>query len=320
MKPLLYYFTRLKDIYASHYFPVFKQKPYPEDFYKETELANKLILDLLHSERPCLISRFGSNELYATISYIKGHHPFWMLRKIFPFWVSPQVDYHMKNNAGFFNSNHKEYSKFSDLMVKCTKEIDILGSWQENEYIMNKYLSCNSIHLDALVPFFVREPWTKYLEGKKVLVVHPFRNTILNQYEQREHLFSNNNILPKFSKLTVIKAIQTSRGEVANNFNTWFDALHAMEAEIDKADYDIALIGCGAYGMPLAAHCKEMGKQAIHLGGALQLLFGIKGKRWETEGYYKDKYSPLMQNPYWTHPSDSEKPQKPMIDRDNCYW
>ena len=65
MKPLLYYFTRLKDIYASHYFPVFKQKPYPEDFYKETELANKLILDLLHYERPCLISRFGSNELYA---------------------------------------------------------------------------------------------------------------------------------------------------------------------------------------------------------------------------------------------------------------
>ena len=57
MKPLLYYFTRLKDIYASHYFPVFKQKPYPKDFYKETELANKLILDILHSERLCLISR-----------------------------------------------------------------------------------------------------------------------------------------------------------------------------------------------------------------------------------------------------------------------
>lgn len=49
-----------------------------------------------------------------------------------------------------------------------------------------------------------------------------------------------------------------------------------MKDEIDKQDYDIALIGCGAYGFPLAAHIKRSGKKAIHLGGALQLLFGIK--------------------------------------------
>ena len=45
--------------------------------------------------------------------------------------------------------------------------------------------------------------------------------------------------------------------------------------------FDVAIIGCGAYGMPLAAMLKQAGKQAIHLGGATQLLFGIKGKRWE---------------------------------------
>lgn len=33
------------------------------------------------------------------------------------------------------------------------------------------------------------------------------------------------------------------------------------------------------YGFPLAAHVKHKGKQAIHLGGTLQLLFGIKGNR-----------------------------------------
>lgn len=49
-----------------------------------------------------------------------------------------------------------------------------------------------------------------------------------------------------------------------------------MKDEIDKRDYDIALIGCGAYGFPLAAHIKRSGKKAVHLGGALQLLFGIK--------------------------------------------
>lgn len=36
-----------------------------------------------------------------------------------------------------------------------------------------------------------------------------------------------------------------------------------MKSEIDKCDYDVCLIGCGAYGFPLAAHVKHKGKQAI---------------------------------------------------------
>ena len=54
-----------------------------------------------------------------------------------------------------------------------------------------------------------------------------------------------------------------------------------MKAQIDKEDFDICLIGAGAYGFPLAAYVKRKGKKAVHLGGALQLLFGIKGSRWE---------------------------------------
>lgn len=45
-----------------------------------------------------------------------------------------------------------------------------------------------------------------------------------------------------------------------------------------KINFDTAIIGCGAYGMPLAAQIKNAGRQAIHLGGAVQLLFGIKGE------------------------------------------
>lgn len=54
---------------------------------------------------------------------------------------------------------------------------------------------------------------------------------------------------------------------------------------MDAVDYDIVLLGCGAYGFPLAAYAKRRGKQAIHMGGSLQLLFGIKGKRWEDQNY-----------------------------------
>ena len=80
---------------------------------------------------------------------------------------------------------------------------------------------------------------------------------------------------------------------------------------MDKIDYDIALIGCGAYGFPLAAYAKKTGHQAVHIGGSLQLLFGIKGKRWEKSGCYTIhcNYEDLLKNPAWVRPSEYDSVQ-----------
>ena len=55
-------------------------------------------------------------------------------------------------------------------------------------------------------------------------------------------------------------------------------ALNYMFDEAMKKNFDVAIIGCGAYGFPLAAKLKQAGKIVIHLGGATQLLFGIIGR------------------------------------------
>ena len=99
-----------------------------------------------------------------------------------------------------------------------------------------------------------------------------------------------------------------------------------MKKEIDSKEYDICLIGCGAYGFPLAAHIKRKGKKAVHLGGALQLLFGIKGKRWENPNYGVKEwgipygsYSTLI-NQYWISPNQNEKPTNANQVENGCYW
>ena len=68
-----------------------------------------------------------------------------------------------------------------------------------------------------------------------------------------------------------------------------------MQKEIDKIDFDIAILGCGAYGYPLASYIKSIGKKAIHIGGATQLIFGIKGKRWEKASFINEKVFPSAQ-------------------------
>ena len=102
-----------------------------------------------------------------------------------------------------------------------------------------------------------------------------------------------------------------------------------MEQQIDKIDFDIALIGCGAYGMPLAAHVKRLGKQAVHLAGGLQLLFGIKGKRWTEEHVGNFEYRPgvilswdyrSLFNDHWCYPLAIDTPSNAEVVEGGCYW
>lgn len=95
---------------------------------------------------------------------------------------------------------------------------------------------------------------------------------------------------------------------------------------MDKSEYDVCILGCGAYGFPLAAYAKRQGKQAIHLGGVSQLLFGITGRRWlnpmhgvERWGLPKGFYVNLM-NEHWIRPDATTKPKDSDKVEGNCYW
>ena len=77
-----------------------------------------------------------------------------------------------------------------------------------------------------------------------MLVVHPFRDTILRQYEKRERIFPGTEILPEFASLTVIRAVQGLGGQ-NTGYASWFDALDAMQRQMDEAEYDVAITGRG---------------------------------------------------------------------------
>ena len=184
-------------------------------------------------------------------------------------------------------------------------------------------LKLQKVMLLALEPYWAIEPWTRALEGKKVLVIHPFASLIESQYaEKRELLFQDKRVLPSF-ELKTLQAVQSIGGE--SDFKDWFEALDWMNSCMDATDYDIALIGCGAYGFPLAAHAKRMGKQSVHLGGALQLLFGIRGKRWDDPSYgvpvfgVQNMYKRLF-NEAWVYPTENMQPKSADKVEGGCYW
>lgn len=268
--------------------------------------AEKMLKQAIIQGRPMMCARFGAIEIKAVL-YATLHYPFSLLLKQYTFA-------HLGNNAGFFPITRDNIVKFSRLMKGDFNYLDFLASWRPEE-IFFKNLLKNAIKIPLLTldPNKTKMAWSQALQGKKVLVIHPFAKTIKSQYEaNRSKLFGeySDYVLPEFASLQVIQAVQTIAGNRAG-FETWFDALEYMEQEIDKCDFDVALIGCGAYGFPLAAYCKKIGKQGIHIGGPLQLYFGIKGKRWDDFGFY---------NEYWVNPDESEKPKNLEKVEGGCYW
>lgn len=290
----------------------------------DPDKVSNSIYQLLTSDYPCMIARFGSTELNAITNYygvknFKGKYWKYIIGQIPQCWWNNLAISSLQNLSGFFPATQETVSRFSELMLEDMLLVDLLGSWRPQElYFKDQLNNCKKIELEIINPYWSKQPWSRALAGRKVLVIHPFAQTIEKQYKQhREKLFLNPEILPLF-ELRTIQAVQSLGG--SNQFSDWFAALAWMENEMDKTDYDICLIGCGAYGFPLAAHAKRKGKKAVHLGGSLQLLFGIRGTRWEDPNYNPTyNYSALM-NEYWVKPDKKEKPDIAEKVEGACYW
>jgi hypothetical protein len=290
------------------------------DIY-HSALASDLIYKELASNKPIMITRFGTIEL-STVVAATTPLSFANLIKlatgsaeIKDIGINSGQISALCSNSGFFPKDPDLIKRFVELTMHDLQFIDILASWCIQESRLKKELeSVSKIRFRDLEPYMHEIPWSRILEGKKVLVIHPFVDTIKKQYEKRKLLFENPLILPDFN-LKTIKAVQSIAGS-NTQFSTWFDALESMKKQINDEDFDIAIIGCGAYGMPLAAHVKRIGKKAVHLGGQTQLLFGVKGKRWET-GHDKIK---MLFNEHWVYPSDEEKPNNFKQVEGGAYW
>jgi hypothetical protein len=227
----------------------------------------------------------------------------------------------MSKNAGFFPPTDESLDAFAELFLNSVRQVDIMGIWliQYEDVICNTFCpDAALVDFDCLEPFRFANPWSSLLAGRKVLVIHPFAESIRRQYnEKRRVLFPTPDVLPDFELIT-LKAVQSIAGAPVE-FATWFDAYRHMCAEMAKIDFDICVIGAGAYGLPLAAFAKTLGKQAIHLGGVTQILFGIKGKRWEEDQTYANSTAKLF-NEHWVRPMESETPaNKDVVDK-GCYW
>ena len=276
----------------------------------EDSASNETIYQMVVASRPALIGRIGATELSCVRHFLeKRQGP---RKRDYP----ARVVSRMRIGAGFFPATSHFLDDFCREYLDAVSEIDVLGIWYNGfeDVLANRACPGASLALlRALEPYFHPEPWSCALAGKTVLVIHPFTDSIRENYERnRARLFDNSSVLPLFD-LRLMKAVQSIAGQ-PTEFATWFDALEHMREEMDTQRFDVCIVGAGAYGLSLAAHAKRTGKVAIHLGGATQMLFGIRGRRWDTDEASR------FYNPWWVRPTAAETPSNARLVEGGCYW
>lgn len=272
--------------------------------------GNNFISHYLKNNKPFAAGKIGITEL--NILYC-----FYQLKNNLS--LIPHLKHEVEDIAGLYPYTEQNVINFAEKLLSLLPNIDLIPVWnkvipQFEMYILDNFCK-NSYRttLEQLEPYFDNNPWTKYLENKKVLVFSPFADSIDKNFNNLEKIWSGkikNNFELKTYKYPFALKI-TNENIYCNSNEIYKHYLNILENET----FDVGIFGTGYTSLLFTLRCKQLGKAGIHLGGSTQILFGIKGRRWKEIDRFKNVF-----NDYWTEPLEHEKPLKLNTVEGGCYW
>ena len=290
---------------------LFSLGSYSKPVMDPDEASRVISQKIRDSQTGYALGRLGHTEMFCLIFVIFRKYSGRVLS------VPDIMSQKAKIQSGIYPANSEGVCKFVEVYVEETKLLDTLAIWGPP---LEKWFTrrvCPDADLvnahQVLNSFLLRDPWTFALKDKKVLIIHPFTESIKRQLDQRDKLFADPRVLPDFEAELLSPPV--THCNVEPDDEEWIDTLTKFCGQVSKIDFDVALVSAGSYGIPIACHIKKMNRPAVHLAGGLQLLFGIYGQRWASAEWLK----PFI-NEYWTRPLESEKLPGYKKHEGGSYW
>ncbi len=290
-----------------------------QEIDKGASLVARAIALALSREEGCLIGRNGTVELETVFTYLE--------KKSFPQHLTQTLE----RNAGVFPQRQESLVDWANEYIEANRVCDLLAlGWYaplraaETRFLGTVNPHVQTVPLRSLEPYYV-DPvlrWTNLLAGRHVAVVNSFTETMKRQLARRNDVWGANteSLLPSSAQFSFFQtgyAPNLALGTAGWNppVSSWKEAIDRLETEILASGARIVLIGCGGLGFPLAQRLRRAGKIVIVLGGAIQVLFGIKGERWAAHSVISKFW-----NSSWVYPSEQETPRGAMMVEAACYW
>jgi hypothetical protein len=231
----------------------------------------------------------------------------------------------LERNAGVFPSDIESVRVWIEDTKHSFQAADILalGWYAPNVEKERRLLDAwgwrgGTVALRSLEPYYVSPElrWTSLLSGRKVCAVTSFATTAASQVGNKiwdPPLWSD--VDWSFVQTGYAPCLALGRAGWEESPSCWQEAVEWTCAEVLKNSAQIVVIGCGGLGMSIGARLKAAGKVCIVLGGATQVLFGIKGERWRHHEVIGKFWGPE-----WVWPSEEETPAGAVEVEGACYW
>jgi hypothetical protein len=283
------------------------------------EQDSKYIKSAIESNIPFFIGRIAGCELQIAYNFLKGD---------FFDIVTDMIQ--LENNAGIRINNNDSLKKYVEKLIESYEHCTAIAEWdtsgkvfshtgQGQHLITSKTPRIPKINALSLEPYYFKEQdsWMGALKGKKILVVHPFASTFKRQKENLKKIFPGR-LWFEDCELHFIEPPLTLAGNHQNKcWQEHYDIfIEKLKGFSEKNTFDVALVAAGGYGMLISDYIfTELNKSVIYLGGALQLFFGVIGKRW-----FDNKEIMKLVNDDWIRPSKEDKPPNFTNVEKGCYW
>jgi hypothetical protein len=275
-----------------------------------------IIKRLIHSTEPFFIGRIAGIELQLSYKFLNGDS------SELPFQLQE-----LENNAGIKITSNESLREYVDKLIESYDHCTCIAEWERTgkvfaitgssqEWIGKRTPHIQKINAISLEPYYVEDSisWMASLQNKKILIIHPFINTFKKQLSQFNELFPNHtwfkNCTFQFVKPPVTLAGNHGNRDWREHYNEFIEKVRGVE------DFDVAFIAAGGYGMLISDMIyQELHRSVIYIGGALQLFFGVIGKRW-----FHNKEILKLVNDDWIRPMAEDKPDNFIRVEKGCYW
>lgn len=284
--------------------------------------AFNILRDRLTDKNPYFLARIGGSDTDALANYFSiGMHDTSFsahLKKYLPLCKRLNGFYSFRNEVDDYRAYLDVIDscyRRSDFLMVIGKKLqhsffpECLNQNQEAEVqarikILRRSISDLKTYVDSISSYhniqfssytfagrLLKDKYTLFnlfaeiLPGRRVLVVCPFEMSIRQNRVNRHSFFKGEYNYPEFEP-DYINVPITYEGLSRDQYphEAWNETLSYLINEIRSREFDVALLSCGSYAMPIGRDiCETLGKKAIYVGGLLQLFFGIKGRRYESQ-------------------------------------
>jgi hypothetical protein len=278
------------------------------------EQDNQFIKKLIKSSKPFFIGRIAGIEL--KIAHSIGRRR--------PIDMADEIE-ELENNAGIHIKHFESLYKYANELLASYEHCTAIAEWEttgevfaitgDGQQLVAKRTShIPKIIAQSLEPYYVNDSWMPALRGKRILIIHPFAKTIQQQLPNLSKIFPDREWFPECTIRCIAPPFTLARNHQNKEWREHLDEF--LEKLSMEKDIDVALVAAGGYGMLISDYLyTTMNTSVMYIGGALQLFFGIIGKRWFTN---KDILA--LMNDDWVRPDSADKPNNFIKVEKGCYW